>query len=371
MPGSASASAVGLSFELYNLFVLLLTFVVLVWVSRVCKRAVAVLDLRRSVADNTLIRLDDLGRIPSEYELLTRSHFTQMMRSRRHLVNQPMETVSVPFSVRPESLRLRAAEGAPGELRLECMVDTAVQCRVNVLWGVSSAAIEQTVQQWEAKGQRGGSGGGGEAIHGMRVDSGSGGQSQAGHGSGGEPALALDRKSTSYEHGDDPAVVSGPGAKFVAATTVNAALLQRCLLRFAREAGVEVLPTLSEGRACAALVLRHATPIGSEPSTAEAVVVVLNLQVSLPPTELSCGALVDRQLALVGCDVLEMRAVYGGPDDAEESDGMEECVICLSDDKQVTLLPCRHMCVCLVCLRQIDKCPICRNPYRSYVVTEA
>lgn len=45
----------------------------------------------------------------------------------------------------------------------------------------------------------------------------------------------------------------------------------------------------------------------------------------------------------------------------------EECVICLSDKKNVTLLPCRHLCVCNSCLVHIDKCPVCRTSFDEYV----
>jgi len=45
------------------------------------------------------------------------------------------------------------------------------------------------------------------------------------------------------------------------------------------------------------------------------------------------------------------------------------CVVCLSEPKDTTVLPCRHMCMCSECARalrfQSNKCPICRNPVES------
>ena len=45
-----------------------------------------------------------------------------------------------------------------------------------------------------------------------------------------------------------------------------------------------------------------------------------------------------------------------------------ECVICLSEPRDTTVLPCRHMCMCNKCANELrnqpqtNKCPICRTP---------
>jgi hypothetical protein len=43
-----------------------------------------------------------------------------------------------------------------------------------------------------------------------------------------------------------------------------------------------------------------------------------------------------------------------------------ECVICMTDPKEVAVYPCRHMCMCLTCAEalpsQNNKCPMCRRP---------
>lgn len=52
-------------------------------------------------------------------------------------------------------------------------------------------------------------------------------------------------------------------------------------------------------------------------------------------------------------------------EDAEE----RLCVICLVNERDTTVLPCRHMCMCHDCAqelrRQTSKCPICRNHVES------
>jgi hypothetical protein len=53
----------------------------------------------------------------------------------------------------------------------------------------------------------------------------------------------------------------------------------------------------------------------------------------------------------------------------QEEDDEIMCVVCLSEPKDTTVLPCRHMCMCSECARalrfQSNKCPICRNPVES------
>lgn len=46
----------------------------------------------------------------------------------------------------------------------------------------------------------------------------------------------------------------------------------------------------------------------------------------------------------------------------EEQNELKLCVICLSNEKSILCLPCRHLCLCEACSshQELDKCPICR-----------
>jgi E3 ubiquitin-protein ligase MGRN1 len=64
---------------------------------------------------------------------------------------------------------------------------------------------------------------------------------------------------------------------------------------------------------------------------------------------------------LFGMDRNDEEGEKGGVDtDASE------CVICLTDEKEVAVYPCRHMCMCMSCAEalpsQNNNCPICRRP---------
>lgn len=69
----------------------------------------------------------------------------------------------------------------------------------------------------------------------------------------------------------------------------------------------------------------------------------------------------------------ELREIYGiaNSDSAgfDEIDSGTECVICMSEPKDTAVLPCRHMCLCSGCAKELrsrsDTCPICRQPIQE------
>ncbi|RDX69677.1 putative E3 ubiquitin-protein ligase LOG2, partial [Mucuna pruriens] len=66
----------------------------------------------------------------------------------------------------------------------------------------------------------------------------------------------------------------------------------------------------------------------------------------------------------------ELQEIYGignsVESDLDGNDPGKECVICLSEPRDTTVLPCRHMCMCSGCAKvlrfQTHRCPICRQP---------
>lgn len=63
-------------------------------------------------------------------------------------------------------------------------------------------------------------------------------------------------------------------------------------------------------------------------------------------------------------------SVEGGIED-DGNDPGKECVICLSEPRDTTVLPCRHMCMCSGCAKvlsfQTNRCPICRQPVERFL----
>merc|ERR1712060_87394 len=88
--------------------------------------------------------------------------------------------------------------------------------------------------------------------------------------------------------------------------------------------------------------------------------------------ELTCRVL-EQKVFLDGNEYT-IQQVYGiaelGKDEAHDESAVgEPCVICLTDPRNTAVLPCRHLCVCEDCARQLqigaavrnDHCPICRG----------
>ncbi|KAJ9181590.1 hypothetical protein P3X46_009706 [Hevea brasiliensis] len=79
---------------------------------------------------------------------------------------------------------------------------------------------------------------------------------------------------------------------------------------------------------------------------------------------------VAKQILWVNGMRYELQEIYGIGNSVEgavdANDPGKECVICLSEPRDTTVLPCRHMCMCSECAKvlryQTNRCPICRQP---------
>ncbi|PRQ33620.1 putative aminoacyltransferase, E1 ubiquitin-activating enzyme [Rosa chinensis] len=66
----------------------------------------------------------------------------------------------------------------------------------------------------------------------------------------------------------------------------------------------------------------------------------------------------------------ELQEIYGIGNavegDQNDNEAGKDCIICLSEPRDTTVLPCRHMCMCSGCAKvlrfQTNRCPVCRQP---------
>lgn len=60
----------------------------------------------------------------------------------------------------------------------------------------------------------------------------------------------------------------------------------------------------------------------------------------------------------------------GGAFGAQEDPDGNNCVICLDEPRNTTILPCLHMCLCYECATELRKtsanCPLCREEVREF-----
>ena len=52
-------------------------------------------------------------------------------------------------------------------------------------------------------------------------------------------------------------------------------------------------------------------------------------------------------------------------DEKEEDNNNIKCVICLENYKCMLLMPCKHVCCCEQCSKDINQCPLCRKNIES------
>ncbi|KAK3002554.1 hypothetical protein RJ639_022037 [Escallonia herrerae] len=78
---------------------------------------------------------------------------------------------------------------------------------------------------------------------------------------------------------------------------------------------------------------------------------------------------VIKQILWIEGNRYELREIFGIGSSSEglnDGDSGKECIICMTEPKDTAVLPCRHMCMCSECAKELrlqsNTCPICRQP---------
>ncbi|KAK0584463.1 hypothetical protein LWI29_013651 [Acer saccharum] len=120
-------------------------------------------------------------------------------------------------------------------------------------------------------------------------------------------------------------------------------------------------------------VKAEATPVNQNGSDGNPIPGPTNSQITQAVFEKEKGEYqvrVVKQILWVNGMRYELQEIYGignsADGDVDANDPGKECVICLSEPRDTTVLPCRHMCMCSGCAKvlrfQTNRCPICRQP---------
>ncbi|KAG0477572.1 hypothetical protein HPP92_012291 [Vanilla planifolia] len=121
-------------------------------------------------------------------------------------------------------------------------------------------------------------------------------------------------------------------------------------------------------------VKAEAVPVDKQDSMGNQGMVSLNSQITQAVFEKKENGeyqiRVVKQILWVNGTRYELQEIYGIGNtcdgDFDENDPGKECVICLTEPRDTTVLPCRHMCMCSGCAKllryQTNRCPICRQP---------
>ncbi|KAF9605537.1 hypothetical protein IFM89_017556 [Coptis chinensis] len=136
--------------------------------------------------------------------------------------------------------------------------------------------------------------------------------------------------------------------------------------------GEDVFPLVILAEACLPLPLSDEQFDHPRPATSNAQITQAIIEKN------SAGAFqakVIKQILWVDGVRYELREIYGIGKSSEtsfdDSDPGKECVICMSEPKDTAVLPCRHMCMCSECAKELrlqtNKCPICRQPIEELI----
>ncbi|KAL3128939.1 RING domain-containing protein [Cryptosporidium hominis] len=87
---------------------------------------------------------------------------------------------------------------------------------------------------------------------------------------------------------------------------------------------------------------------------------------------------IKRQCVLYNGKAFEIQNIFGLSNKSSKAskndEDSEKCVICLTNNRETILLPCRHACLCKICSNTLFKntqdCPICRNSVLGVVNIE-
>ena len=88
--------------------------------------------------------------------------------------------------------------------------------------------------------------------------------------------------------------------------------------------------------------------------------------------------LIDRKDKTIQFDITHLNALIKFINDKNSvaenpepkiQDQTKECVVCMEEDKNTVLLPCRHLCVCQTCFPNIENvCPMCREVVKDTLI---
>lgn len=60
-------------------------------------------------------------------------------------------------------------------------------------------------------------------------------------------------------------------------------------------------------------------------------------------------------------------ADYKKPITTDDIEDRDLCKICLENELDILVMPCKHLCLCAVCSANLEKCPMCRTHITEFV----
>ena len=375
-----------LSSEAHNLLVLFVGVGIACWVLRLFFEFRRVGLLRNALVQRRLVRLRGLGDRLSVFERVSRTHFLALVHTRQASPPSRVSCVAVPLYVVPSSLRVHSEAGMhriSEQLRLCFAFNSRQPLRIQLFWGLHPSFLL-------LNSVRGAPPGGSETnsaslvMHArdrvplMSMSASSSAVPTIGGPSSCELVFAAfqrDLEALAVHSGSPQAVPAGCGELF--ASDDDASLPLPASFPLTWQSGdadarfplaILVCPDSSGERDMEVGSARRSGAVENEITSQ---LLLLSLSKAQPDdgdgesetTATTFAPQLLHQVNLTAHAAFVAQEIFG----MDEESGAE-CVICLTNPKDTTLLPCRHLCVCCECLKHIDKCPVCRSPFDTYMV---
>mmetsp|Transcript_100015 Transcript_100015/g.322487 ORF Transcript_100015/g.322487 Transcript_100015/m.322487 type:complete len:594 (-) Transcript_100015:1551-3332(-) len=399
--------------DFHNLFVIVVVGLILAWMGKVLYQLFRAADLNARLARTQSLQLEGMSIYATDFQMLIRQHFNQILRIRRTVPPKPVTRHALSIHLHPDSISVWSSDAAGGvgnragsSFGVQFTVDALVPCCVKLYWGVSIPACNEFVQRRQNGSQASGDTAG-------RWGSGRGGKGSGGRGNGAavegnvgrgrrwpRPPTSAQESTRSLLEMEELNGITAPGAganednqnvfapgQFKAQSRdffLPAGVAQR----YVTPAGDLIDPTqlpfdvsaswLRDGQAAddasvmplAIVILAQRRPNHELGNVQGRPVVEARGQISFVKFRRAGDGGVPRAPEIIRqlsfgdrSAAYEIHGVYGFEDEGEG-----DCMICYTRPKNVLLLPCRHCSVCHPCLRSLrdEKCPLCRSIFSSY-----
>eukprot|EP00916_Digyalum_oweni_P005378 GHVL01009409.1.p1 GENE.GHVL01009409.1~~GHVL01009409.1.p1 ORF type:complete len:424 (-),score=61.42 GHVL01009409.1:111-1382(-) len=335
----------------HNFLITFLVFLIFLWYIQVFVSIWKTQSLLHQLKDGRALLLEGMAMYANDFQRLIRTHFNQVLRIRRTVPAVAVPCTASTISLNPSSL---AIDSKNGSIKLSFKFDASAPGTLHLYWGVHVDSINKIITSNDNR-----------EFHVVnfsilsfirqfvRPESArqwAGNSVAPSHNGGWLEMGGIDRqfysKMTEFEFKeginqtfilpeietiDIGAIMSNIGV--VPLVVVLHSPHQRHL---GMQAGIPIRTGCSE---LAAFKLRKVADV--DEFTAEVVKLILFIN-GQPPQE--------------------VQDIYGLEDDTDP-----DCLICMSRHRDTLLLPCRHCCLCHFCLKNLDKCPICRSLFSSFM----
>ncbi|CAK0908893.1 unnamed protein product [Prorocentrum cordatum] len=403
--------------DFHNLFVIVVFTLVLAWMAKVLYQLFRAADLNARLSRSQSLQLEGMSFYASDFQMLIRQHFNQILRIRRTVPPKPVARHALSIHLHPDTIGVLSGSGPPGDrasgaFGVQFACDALVPCCVKLFWGVSVPACNQFVHRlqhgsqasdealgWWGAGRDGGAGsvrealvragaeGGGRARRWPRPGSSAqdttrsllemediSGRDSAPGASSGQDSQQVFQAGQYWAQSRDFYMPAGNSQRYV---TPAGDLIDPAQLTFDVSA-----PWLRDGQAVddsavmplVIVIIAQRRPYHELGTVQGRPVVEAHGQVSFvkfrrgEDGRAPASPEIVRQLCFgERSPAYEIHGIYGFEDEGEG-----ECMICYDRPKNVLLLPCHHCTVCHQCLRSLrdEKCPLCRSAFSSYVTLQ-